>query len=323
MLAWTILLITACGGPNDTDGPKDRPTEDSDTPDTDTGTTQPGTVALAGRCPLDADLGGFTVDSDQLLTTVGGAVTNSVVPVTILEEVESEGGCVLLRQNNPFCDPSCSPGFTCDWDGSCVPYPVEQDLGTVTIDGLKAPVTMDPSPPGYSYYFLGLPHPPYAPGDLVTLNSSGGAYPAFSAHGVGLVPLQRDGGMWTIYEDQDLVVTWNDPAEVVRSTVHVRISIDQHGDTPVQLECDFEDTGQATIPASLLTQMINFGVTGIPSAKLTRWTVDSVQVEDGCLNFAIASTDRPEVDVDGYTPCQSDEECPPGETCNVPMEICE
>jgi hypothetical protein len=328
-----VLLLIACAGeasdadkdtdvPSDTDVDTDTDTDvDTDT-DTDTDVT-PGTVPLAGSCDPARHLGGFTVDSDALLSVVSGAVLDGVVPVTIPTLVSTVGDCSLLRAENPFCDPPCQSGETCDFDGSCLPFPVEQDMGSVTVDGLIEEILMEPNPPGFSYYALGLSHPPYAPGDLVTLRTGAGTFPGQTLHGVGVEPLTPAPDVLLIEAATDLAVRWNAPAGDVRSTVFIRINIDQHGSTPVGLECEFADTGEGTIPGTILDELIAEGVTGIPSARLTRHTVDSVELGGGCMDFEVAWSGSPVVDVDGFTPCQSTDECPPGQTCNVPLEICE
>ncbi len=322
MYLWHILLILGCGGDDGKNGPPDT----SSVTDTSTSvvTYDGSTVPLAGRCPLEDARGSVTVISTSALALVTGAVTDGVVPLTVLEEVGSAGDCVLLRQNNPFCNPACAANETCDFDGTCLPYPTEQDLGTLTIDGLSEPVEMTPNKPGFSYFFTGLDNPPHAPGDLVTLNGTGGAtIDPFTLYGVGLTPLALDGEMWVVDEGVDTIVNWNPPEDGARTTVHVLITIDLHGLTPVQLECNFPDTGQGTIPGDLLDQFIDFGVTGIPSGKITRWTVDSAQQGDACFDFSVAWSENPEVDVIGFTPCHEDADCPPGQTCNEPFEICE
>jgi len=326
MLSWLILSMIACNGGNDKEGKPDKDTS-VDTPPitTDTGpTVNPSTVELGGRCPLANAWGGFTVVSTSELALATGAVIDGVLPLSVLEEVGAEGDCVLLRQNNPFCNPACAANETCDFDGNCLPYPLEQDLGTVTIDGLSEPVEMTPTPPGFSYFFIGLDNPPASAGDLVTLEATGGAtIDPFTLYGVGSTPLELDGEMWVVDRDIDTVVNWNPPDDGARSWVHILITIDLHGLTPVQVECDFADTGQGIVPGALLNQFIDFGVTGIPTGKITRWTVDSTVQGDACIDFSVAATHNPEVDVIGFTPCHEDEDCPPGETCNQPFEICE
>jgi len=322
MVRSSLIFVIACACGNTTPAQTDPKTTTQDT-DTTVG-VDAATVPLEGSCPLANAWGGFTLVSTEQLALATGAVTDGVVPITVLEPVGTEGDCVLLRQNNPFCNPSCAANETCDFDGSCVPYPLEQDVGTVTLDGLSEPIEMTPTPPGFSYYATGLDNPPYAPGDLLTLTATGGERIApFQLHGVGGTPLETDGEMWIVDRDVDTLLHWTPPEEGARTRVHALISIDLHGITPVQLECDFADTGQGTVPGSLLSQLIDFGVTGIPTGKITRWTVDSTHQGDACIDFSIAWTKNPEVDVIGFTPCHEDADCPPGETCNEALEICE
>jgi hypothetical protein len=138
MRIWTTALcvFVACSTGKDTpttdtdatgDADADTDTDsdadaDSDA-DTDTGpqieceapTGDAATIPLAGACPLDTKLGpGFTVSilDEQQYSTVNGYVLDGVIPVTVLELVQEEGNCRLLRRNNPFCDPVCGPSET-------------------------------------------------------------------------------------------------------------------------------------------------------------------------------------------------------------------
>ncbi len=320
---WQLLLMTGCKAPELGLEPLDSSTPDTELSEkTDTGMSEEG--PLAGPCPLATHVGRFSVDADQTQTIVGGAVTDGVVPLSIREEVGAVGDCVLLRQNIPFCDPPCSGGMTCDWDGQCIPYPVEQDLGAVTIEGLTEPIEMVPNPPGYSYYHLGLPHPAFAPGDTVRMETEQAAVPAFALRGYGFQPLEFDSSKaWSLVASNDLAINWTAPEQDVVSSIHLRITIDQHGITPVQLHCEFADSGEGTVPGALVQQFVDLGVTGFPSGILTRWTVDSTTVGTGCVDFTIAWNGRPEVNVEGFTPCREDEDCPSGQTCDTRMEICE
>ena len=115
--------------------------------------------------------------------------------------------------------------------------------------------------------------------------------------------------MWTIVTSQDLPITWNDKGDSVQSTIQVRLNIDQHGNTPVTLYCDFPDTGSAALSGVLLDQLIGFGVTGFPNATIVRRTVDSTTIEQGCVQFSVTSPINPSVRVDGFIPCLSDFDC--------------
>ena len=145
--AWVVwLAVMACSGDDkttptkDTDGDTDTDTDadtdvdtdtDADT-DTDTGTFEvpdpvgdPATVPLAGECPLASRYGNFEVDVYEDYSLVSGSVADGVNPVTVLELLDEEGDCKLLRRNNPFCDPPCGAGDVCDFDGSCIPFPLQ------------------------------------------------------------------------------------------------------------------------------------------------------------------------------------------------------
>lgn len=316
MRRWTLLvLLGACAG-------KDADTDDTDALPED---PDPATVALDGPCALADDHGGFVVQAGGDGSGVQGAVADGVVPISVLEEIGAEGGCKLLRRNNPACDPACESGYTCDFDGSCVPYPRNQDLGTVTIRGLVADVSMEAVFPGNTYYDTTLADPPYTNGELVTLDMPGGTYGPLQLHGVGLAPHASGDAQWVVSEGSDLAISWEAPVgEVVRSEIAVSVNIDQHGASPASLYCTFEDTGQGVVPAALVDQLVGVGVTGFPSGRIERRTVDSVALPGGgCMDLTISAPLTVPVDVDGYTPCVGDEDCPDGEVCDLELQICE
>lgn len=273
---------------------------------------------------MAVDYGGFVVDALLDYSTVSGAVSDGVVPMTVLEEVAAEDDCRALRRNNPYCDPPCELDQACDFDGGCVPWPETQDHGTVTILGLGEPVEMAPVSPGFTYFDTSVSHPPYEPGQLVQLNTQAGPWGPLTLHGVGVSQLVLTQETWLLYEGQDLAVAWEPPSGVVRSEVVLGINIDQHGATPISLSCAFDDDGEGIIPAATIDLLVAAGVTGFPNGSLVRRTADSVALGDaGCMDFVLSSTRMPDVRVDGYTPCDDDEDCPDGQECNEVLEICE
>lgn len=278
-------------------------------------------VSLDGPCARDRRLGSFEVALRLDVSTVTGEVRDGVIPVTILEETRAEGDCTLLRRNNPFCDPACTPGETCDFDGTCIPFPERQDVGVVSITGLSTAVELSPLEPGNDY-FTQIEHPGFAPGDLIELTSTDGHYGRLRMHGYGSAPIAPAGDMWTMAEASALSIAWDAPASPSESRVVVRIQIDEHGTTPVALHCDFVDTGAAEIPSTMIDELIGTAVSGYPSATIARRTADSMDVDDGCVEF-IASTPRTHpLRVIGYTPCENDTHCPEGQTCDVPNQTC-
>ncbi len=246
------------------------------------------------------------------------------MPVSVLESVAVEGECELLKKNNPFCDPTCDAGETCDFDGNCIPYPANQDLGTVTIEGLTKPVEMQGAKPTYNYFDTSLPEGALPPGALITFHSAGGAYDPITLYGVGFELLTAPKTPWTITEGSPLTVTWDPPTtSLVRTEARLKINIDQHGQTPITVFCSFADDGEGTVPAGVLETLITSGVTGFPNGTLTRRTVDSTAFGDGCGDLVVSSLIEPSVNVAGYTPCTNDAMCPKGQHCNEKLERCE
>ncbi len=100
--------------------------------------------------------------------------------------------------------------------------------------------------------------------------------------------------------------------------------IDQHGNSPVALLCTFADAGTGIVPGALIDQLLTAGVSGFPNGTLRRQTIDSTTLDAGCVELVVGLTREPEgVSVAGHVPCQSTADCPPGLTCNVPIETCQ
>ena len=307
---------------NDDDATAD---DDDATADDDDDTLPPGSeVELNGPCEQPSRLGGFVIDNLPEYSAVQGQVSDGVVPNTILEVVIDEGGCQLLRRDNPFCDPGCEPGFTCDFDGNCIPYPETQDLGTVRVDGLNAKVAMDPVLPGNNYFAVGLPVVLTNPGEAIRLRSEGGAWDPLELWGVGLDSFELPEGIeWEVDEGEPLSVTWPAAPAGAKSEVLFSLNIDQHGVSPATLFCSFPDTGSATVPASVISGLFGVGVSGFPFGALTRRTVDSQDVAGGCVDLAISSPRPVGVDVLGYIPCDLMTPCPDGLECNIEIGLCQ
>lgn len=309
-----MLLFLACttGG----DSP-------ADTQDTEVDSTDPATVELAGECPMAIDHGGFLVAAYTDYSIVDGRFADGVVPLTVLEELVVEGDCRLLRRNNPHCEPTCSPEETCDFDGTCLPYPEDQDLGHVTVSGLSQAVGMDPRSPGAHYFDTTLEHPGFEPDALIRLDTAG-VLGEQRLYGVGVAPLELGEENWILNGGSELHVTWNETSPLARSHVVLRANIDQHGTSPASVVCVFEDDGAGVVPATMVTALVDAGVSGFPTGSLSRQTADSVTVDGECMDFIVSSPRRAkEVRVEGFTPCDEPSDCPPGQECNFAIELCE
>ena len=300
----------------------DSAVEDDDTGDDDAGDDD--TVAFSaprGACPdLAEKVGTFEVQHESDYSTVYGQVADGVVPTTILENVGEVGDCRLMRRNNPFCDPPCEPGFTCDFDGECITYPANHSAGTVTISGLTKQVEMEPS--GTNNYFdTEMTHPPFEIGSEVVLQAAGDEIAAFTLFGQGVTPIDILDDAWIVREGEPLQVAWT-PADGEYATIHLRMNIDQHGNTPVELVCDLPDQGTAILDSELTDQLIAFGVTGFASGNIYRRTVDHIDVEYGCVEFAVYSHLLGNLQVEGHIPCWGPDDCPDGMECDIPTNTC-
>ncbi len=298
--------------------------ESSDGADTTQGTETTGgpQPMLAGECPLADRVGGFLFDMESNYTAFSGSVADGVVPVTVLEEVGVEGDCKLLRRNNPFCDPLCSPGETCDFDGECIPYPTNHNVGTVSVTGLFDEVMVEPKAPTFSYFDTMLSHPAWDPGAPLVLQTTGGDYEAFELHGNGVTMVDPIGDTLVLSTEESVTIQWN-PSGATNARLHLELNVDQHGITPVSLICDAEDTGSLELSSGLIADFLEFGISGFPRSEYYIQTADSVTIEPGCVELVVRSHVTRGLSVAGHTPCDDPSDCPKGEMCNLMIQTCE
>lgn len=318
-------------------------TGDSETTDPDAGDSQtsdadidtavdvpefdadPSEATLDGPCRSDNRVGAFKVEMNEDLgyTAIDGVVRNGVSPAAVTDNELSSGDCSLLRRRRLVCNPVCAPGQTCDVDGTCIPAPVGQDQGTVTVQGLVSPVSLEPLPPGNNYFFTRLAHPGFGAGDPILLTSTLGYFGTLELWGVGVTQLQPSDELWTINEGLPLDLAWTADSVDERTRVFVELNIDQHGLTPVTATCDFADDGAAQIPADIIDGLIAAGVTGFPSGRVTRRTVDSQTRGDECVEFVVSSIRTIGVEVTGFVPCTTTADCPDGTSCVLAIQQCQ
>ncbi len=299
--------------------PGDSVPEDSqpDTTDSDADTLE--LEDLTGGCPTSHRVGGFELahwdGPDEGFATATGQVNDAVIPATIRFEAGEEGACILWQKIVPYCEEACEPDEACSHDGECVPYPVPQDIGPVTISGLSAPLDLTADDFG-NYWDTSLGYPLFEPGSPIELDAGD----LFSLQGFGVETLVVPEPNWLLVPGEDMTVSWT--ASGHPAWIELTFNIDQHGLSPLTMVCEVPDTGSATLPAALLDQLVNSGVSGYPSAWMRRRTADAYAIQQGCVDLQVFSHVGVDMGVEGYTPCSRDEDCPEGQHCDMDMQIC-
>ncbi len=306
LLVWCVLVFFAAqssGCPELDDPEDDDPGGDSDVDadgdadgDADTDSHTP---SLDDPCPMEKKIGVFEIAHRELYSAITGQVANGVIPLSVLQEAESEGSCQLMRRVNPFCDPPCTNGEICDHDDQCIPFPTNKSVGEVTIEGLKSRVAMEPNSVN-SYQDTTVSSPPFEPGSPIMLVANGAELESFILDGFGVAPIEMDDTKWVMKDGDAMEISWI-PAEGP-GRILATFNVDQHGNSPVTMFCDFEDTGSGTIPAGLVSELIEYGLSGYANGHLYRRTVDSVEIEQGCVELVVFSHLQAELTVDGFTP---------------------
>jgi hypothetical protein len=287
----------------------------------DGGSTDLGASGLSGYNPCSAatKVGGFTITLAEAFTGVNGQVLDGVVPQNVPKEVQTSGSCRLLSAPSLACSPPCSPGQTCGTSGSCITYPQSLSVGTVTVSGLKAQLSMSPQ---YGNNYTNpstLPHPGFDQGADIRLAASGGDTAAFTLSGQGIAPLVSAEKKVTVESGKSADLKWTAPSDKGLARVHIELNINNHGTTAAWIECEAEDTGSFSIPEALITALTGMGLSGGPTIILTRRTADSTTLSAGCVQLAVASELALEVEVPGLTSCTVDTDCPSGQTCQADL----
>ncbi|MGB0588082.1 MAG: hypothetical protein ACPGU1_00240 [Myxococcota bacterium] len=271
-------------------------------------------------CLAAERLGGFLVTLAEDYTGASGQVLDGVVPANVPELVQTEGACQLMRAKSLHCDPNCVPGEACAESGACVPYPERSSVGEVVISGLFDPLTME-AKWGNTYTNQGsMVHPGYPVGASLELSAEGGAFGAFSLRGVGVEALEQTGAQEIVVEaGAPMSLSWVPPTVDGPVKVHVELNLNNHGSTSAWIACDVPDTGTYTVPSSLLEALYAIGVSGFPSLTLSRRSVDSTTVTQGCVDFVVHSDRNVPITISGVTSCTQDMQCPPGQSCGADL----
>jgi hypothetical protein len=288
------------------------------------GTSGGGQGGNAGSTPAaDALVGAFLIElkppagGEPAQTTLQGKVSDGPTPSTlVLELTQQSGDCKLLTPKAPFCSPKCTGSDLCVGENKCAAYPTSQNLGNVEVRGLgPAPFTMEPIANNYQLPVdVTLPFPPAAEGAEVQVLVKGGPYGAFTLATKMVAPLA-----WTetlvLDRNKPIALTWTAPGKADVGRMEIRVEISHHGGSKGEINCNVADNGSFSVPAELVTKLIDLGVAGFPTVTLTRTTMGTMKITPGIVNLQVLSPIVREVTVAGFTSCDEDHPCPGGKTC--------
>jgi len=281
----TLLALALLGCPS---GPDSGQAGDSNAP-------LPYDGLRPASCDSFTTLGFFGIEVQAYGAGFSGAFLDRPSPFTSSERIVA-GDCVLYGAEGwPYdCEPPCEGEEICGYGSECRAWPANLDVGTVTLRGTQPELVLEPTE-WDSYYYTAPWTDPYAPGDLLTLESSGSdALDPFSLSLLGSPQMLGERFEQVMRAGQPLTVTW-EPAEAPDGLrMRLRLSIDHHATTPAAAHCDSADAaGSVTVSSEIVDALIAAGATGIgtyvENATLTRASEAWLETDRGCMVFETAS----------------------------------
>lgn len=266
-------------------------------------------------CDQATYAGGVIVELDDTFTGVQAQVFDAPNPARFVDTLQSVGECRWVKSPARVCDPSCAVGQTCGLDNTCVATPIAQDVGTITIEGMAADVTMPPRAPAYFYNFTGtLPHPGFAAGAGLRATVDGTALLGWGIEALAGVPATLN-----VAADQPLVVQWTAPASAGPARIELSVNVNGHGLVGSHVECVVADTGSYSIPASLVSALLDDGTSGFPTLTVRRTTTDSAARGATCIEFDVRDEAVVDLIIPGVISCNSNDDCTAPATCQTDL----
>lgn len=284
------------------------------------GTTPDGGADAGSDAGTTTLHGTFYLAFTPAPAALNGAVYDGEYPnLELMTTTATIGECSLQAAATPHCT-SCS-GF-CQADGTCKAYPTRQNVGTLTVTGLKTSdgstdITITPLA-NNRYDMTGLADPPFAGDDVVEISAAGGAHAAFELSAPRIDPLVLTTTSLVLEKNEPVNVQWTAGANPSQTRIRVRFDISHHGGIKGQISCDAADDGSLTVDGSLIAGLIDLGVAVAPKmeiARVSRGTGEGIAAD---VALEIRSTlTLNAVSVPGYT-CSQNSECASG-TCSFPL----
>jgi hypothetical protein len=291
-----------------------------------TGTGGASAEAKFAPCSTATRVGGFTLELVHEVAATGatsatpphakfgGSIYDSVKPDAVWPELDHAGTCRVVVGADLACATACVSGEVCAGNNVCRAAPKAKSVGAVSVTGLNDPLASMPTKTNlyYETFATDAAYPPFTVGGTVNLSAAGDAYPAFAMAARGIAPLEMDTHQsLVVASGKSITLTWSPPPTGGAGRITTSMDIGHHnGSTAAHLDCDFPDTGSATIPASLVTTLISRGVAGFPDMEVARVSVDSTMIASGCIQWAITAPLKVPLTLEGTTSCHEDVDCP-------------
>jgi len=109
---------------------------------------------------------------------------------------------------------------------------------------------------------------------------------------------------------------------VAAARIQLTFDLSHHGGSKGQIICDTADTGSLAVSGTLLESLIALGVTGYPKAYITRALSGTTTVGSGQAQLKVYSDLDYVAQIPGLVSCQNDTQCPTGQTCQTPGQMC-
>ena len=199
-------------------------------------------------------------------------------------------------------------------------------MGTVTVAGVATTAGTDTfeMEPIAGYYQpaadVDLAWPPFTEGDEVTFAASGDSTaPAFTMTARGIVPLEVTSDTITFTDGEAVELTWTPASEPDRSVINLSVNISYHSGTKGLIACQTPDTGALELSGGMLDDLKALGVSGWPIIVFSRTSLGSSDpaVE---VDLIIESSVTRDVQIPGVISCNTDADCPDGQTCQFDFQ---
>lgn len=264
-------------------------------------------------------------------THMFGKVSDAPTPsMKIWDKKDEAAGCTLTTPRVPFCEKQCVRSV-CVADDVCQPNPTGQSVGTVTVRGVrtttgKTEFQVDPVANNYQVVDVELPFPAFEEGGPIEIAAAGaGSVAPFRIQASGIAPLVLAGSEqgFPLKKGMGLPLTWTPPGKPGTSRIQVKLDISHHGGSRGMIECDVEDNGSLTIPATLTDQLLDLGVAGFPTVVVTRSSMGSTVTRFGRVDLRAYMYVESEIKIEGLISCDGDDaQCPSGQRCNSDNKTC-